>query len=81
MTSLELTLTLPDELARQAGAAGLLAPEVIVNLIEGEVQRRQRISALFAAADRLATLDMPPLTEAEIEAEIEAARRARRTGH
>ncbi|MEW5989405.1 MAG: hypothetical protein AB1791_22485 [Chloroflexota bacterium] len=81
MTSLELTLTLPDDLARQARAAGLLTPEVIVNLIEGEVQRRQRVSALFAAADRLAALDIPPLTEAEIDAEIEAARRARRIGH
>jgi hypothetical protein len=36
------------------------------------------VGKLFAAADRLAESGAPPLTEAEVEAEIAAARRERR---
>ncbi len=76
--STELKLTLPDSLAREAEASGLLTPEAIEALLREEIRRR-RAHQLFEAADRLANLDMPPLTESEVEAEIEAARRARRT--
>ena len=68
---LELTLTLPDSLAREAEASGLLTPQGLEALLRAEVQRR-RVTQLFDAADRLAAL--PPLTEAEVEAEIQAAR-------
>lgn len=73
---LELTLTLPDSLAREAEASGLLTPQGLEALLRAEVQRR-RVTQLFEAADRLAAL--PPLTEAEVEAEIQAARAERRT--
>ncbi len=76
--STELKLTLPDSLAREAEASGLLTPEAIEALLREEIRRRH-VNQLFEAADRLANLDMPPLTEAEVEAEIEAARRSRRT--
>lgn len=76
--STELKLTLPDSLAREAEASGLLTPEAIEALLREEIHRR-RVNQLFEAADRLANLDMPPLTESEVEAEIEAARRSRRT--
>ena len=72
---LELTLTLPDSLAREAEASGLLTPEGLEALLRAEVQRR-RVVQLFEATDRLATLS--PLTEAEVEAEIQAARAERR---
>lgn len=72
---LELTLTLPDSLAREAEASGLLTPQGLEALLRAEVQRR-RVTQLFDAADRLAAL--PPLTEAEVEAEIQAARAERR---
>jgi hypothetical protein len=73
--STELKVILPDSLAREAEASGLLSPEAIEALLREEIRRR-RINQLFEAADRLANLDMPPLTEAEVEAEIEAARRS-----
>jgi hypothetical protein len=76
--STELKLTLPDSLAREAEASGLLTPEAIEGLLREEIRRR-RVNQLFEAADRLANLDMPPLTESEVEAEIEAARRSRHT--
>lgn len=75
--STELKVTLPDNLAREAEASGLLTPEAIEALLREEIRRR-RVNQLFSAADRLANLNVPPLTEAEVEAEIEAARRSHR---
>ena len=75
---LELTLTLPAALAREAEAQGLLTPSMLEALLRAEVQRR-RVAHLFEAADQLAALPLAPLTEAEVEAEIHAARAARRT--
>ncbi len=72
----EILLTLPDNLAREAEADGLLKPEFIASLLRTEIRRR-RVNKLFAAADRLADLD-EPITEAEIKAEIAASRRERR---
>ena len=72
----QLDLKLPDSLAREAQAAGLLTPQAIEQLLREEIRRR-RVGRLFETADRLAALDMPPLTEAEVEAEIKAAREER----
>jgi hypothetical protein len=77
MSSLEVKLDLPDSLAREAEANGLLTPEAIESLLRAEIRRR-RVNKLFEAADRLAALDAP-LTEAEVEAEIAAVRQARRS--
>jgi len=77
MTSYEITLTFPDRVARQAENAGLIKPEAIVQLIQAELERRQQVQDLFEAADRLAALDLPPLSEAEVETEIQAVRDAR----
>ena len=71
----ELTLMLPDSLVREAEASGLLTSRGLEVLLRAEVQRR-RVAQLFEAADRLAAL--PPLTETEVEAEIQAARAERR---
>ena len=73
----QLDLKLPDSLAREAQAAGLLTPQAIEQLLREELRRR-RVGQLFEAADRLAALDVPPLTEVEVEAEIQAVREARR---
>ncbi len=72
---LELKLTLPDSLVREAKSRGLLTPQGLEALLREEVQRR-RVTQLFEAADRFSAL--PPLTEAEVEAEIQAARGEKR---
>ena len=77
MTDRELKLTLPEALAREAEAAGLLTPDAIERLLRDEVRRRQ-VGRFFAAADGLASLNLPTLSEADVEAEIEAARAERR---
>lgn len=76
---LEIRLSLPDSVAREAEANGLLAPESLASLLREEVRKR-RVDRLFEAADRLAGISSPPLTEAEVEAEVRAAR-ARRASH
>ena len=73
-------LTLPDKLAREAESAGLLKPHAIQRLLREEIRRR-RINKMFDTADRLAGLDAPPLSTAEVETEIQAARAKKRTAH
>jgi hypothetical protein len=77
---LEIKLSLPGSVAREAEVSGLLKPESLESLLREELRRR-RVDGFFAAADRLSALPAPPLTEAELEAEIQAARAQRRSGH
>lgn len=72
-----ITLSLPDTLAQEARAAGLLTPEAVEAMLR-ERLRNQRVNELFAAMDKMAALGGTPMTEAEIQAEIEAARAERR---
>jgi hypothetical protein len=73
---LDVRLTLSDSLAREARASGLLEPQAIEALLREELGRRRR-ERLFGAEDSLAALEPPALNDAEIEAEIAAAREAR----
>lgn len=74
---MELTVNLPDTLANEAKAAGLLTPEAIERLLR-EAVRRNAIDELFQVADQLAAADIPPMTMQEIQAEVDAVRKARR---
>ncbi len=80
MTSINLTIELPDTLARDAQRAGLLTSQSIADLLSAELRRKQ-IDRLFATADQLANQDAPVMRAAEVEAEIEAARAERRQHH
>lgn len=73
-----ITLSLPDDLARQAQIAGLLRPEAIESLLREAMKKRQ-LDKHFNTIDKRAQLE-PALTQEEIEAEIRAMRaeRARR---
>ena len=76
MTTLELKLTLPNDLAQEAQAAGLLSPEAMEAMVR-EAMKKRRIDRLFETMKKLSDLT-PPITEAEIAAEIQAARTERR---
>lgn len=80
MDTREIKFTLPADIAREAEVLGLLEPGAIGELIR-DALRRRRVDTLFQAADRLAGVGVPPLTEAELEGEILAARNARRNAH
>jgi hypothetical protein len=73
----ELTVRLPDELARQILAAGLL-DEATLEKVFRDALRKQAIGELFAALDEIEAAKLPPMTEAEVQAEINAARAERR---
>ena len=77
---IELTLDLPDSVAREAEAGGLLTPTAVEALLRAELRRR-RFEPLADAMDRLAAVPIPPLTEEEVEAEIQAVRAARCQAH
>jgi Xaa-Pro aminopeptidase len=73
----ELTVKLPDDLASQIRAAGLLN-EAAVEKVFREALRKQAVGELFAALDEIEATKLPPMTEAEVQAEIDAARAERR---
>jgi hypothetical protein len=76
--SRQVTLTLPEDLVREAEAIGILTPEVIARLIRDEIDRRRKFDRLFETMDKLSASGEPPLTDEELEAEIQAARAERR---
>lgn len=73
----ELKLTLPDALAREAREAGLLTAKAIEALLR-DAMRRKAARAFLANAERVAAAGIAPLSDAEIQTEIEAVRKARR---
>ena len=75
---MELTVNLPDPLAKEAKAAGLLAPQAIEKLLREAIERRKQIDAFFATVERLRAASIPPMSEEEIQAEVDALRAERR---
>jgi Xaa-Pro aminopeptidase len=81
MTTLEVTLTLPDPLAQAARKAGLLNGTAIERLIEQALQREAG-KQLLDAMQRLRDAPAPPLTEADVAAAVAAVRKTRgEAGH
>lgn len=74
MTTVELKLDLPDQLAQDAKAAGLLSPKQIERLMR-EALRTRRVKKLAQARKKLATNPLPLMSASEIQAEIDAYRR------
>lgn len=72
-----LTIALPDKLAEEAKDAGLLDPSAIEAMLR-ENLRRRAVDGLFAAADKLAAANFPPMTLDEIQQEVNAVRAQRR---
>jgi len=73
MTELELKLSLPDQLANQAKAAGLLTSESIERLVRDAI-RKAAAQRLVEFAKRLRELGTPEVAEADLEAELKAVR-------
>lgn len=68
-----LTIDLPDNLVKEAQDAGLLAPSAVEAMLREQLRRRA-VDGLFAAADKLAAANFPPMTLDEIQAEVNAVR-------
>ena len=72
-----VTLDLPDTLAAEANAAGLLLPEALEQMLR-ESLRRKAMDGLFSAAEQLADAGFPTMTMDEIQAEVNAVRAQRK---
>lgn len=77
MTTLELKLDLPERLARDAEAAGLLTPRALREMLQDAVERRAA-QVLLAGAARGSAQRARPLSMKTIQAEVAAVRRERR---
>jgi cytochrome P450 len=77
MTTLEVQLNLPDQIAQEAQRAGLLNSRAIERLIE-EALRREAGKKLLEAMQRLRDANVPPLSEEEVAEQVKAARAARK---
>lgn len=80
MTTLEIKLDLPDRLAREAQAAGLLTPKALGCLLKNALQRHAARTLLAGAACASQT-ESKPLSMHEIQMEVNAVRTARRRRH
>lgn len=78
MTTLELKLMLPERLARDAQAAGLLTPAAVQELLREELKRRAA-ARLQESLRKLDNTNASPVTEQDIQAEIDAVRLERRS--
>jgi hypothetical protein len=73
MTKIDLSLDLPDDLARYAREAGLLSAREVARLLRQEVKRRAA-DELLAGAARATAAGSEPMSMAELNAEIRAVR-------
>ena len=73
----ELTVTLPDDLARKAREAGLLSPEGIERALR-DALKREAGRKLLEIGQSMQAAKFPPMSEEEIQAEVDAVRAARR---
>jgi hypothetical protein len=74
----KVQIELPDATAEAAQAAGLLTSEALDRLLSNALRKRQAADWLLGIADELDAAVMPPMSEAEIRAEVKAARETRR---
>lgn len=73
MDKVNITFTVPSEIAQRAQAAGLLTDDALTEWLTKELAHRQKVDAFFDAVDQL-TQQQPPLSMEEIQAEIDAYR-------
>jgi post-segregation antitoxin (ccd killing protein) len=71
-----LNITIPDELARDASAAGLLDPAVIQRLLRDGLRAKAR-AGLAALWSKLDDEELTPEIEAEIAERVRAVRSRR----
>lgn len=78
MTSIDLTLHLPDRLTKEAEAEGLLSPRALAKLVREELRRTAAVRLIEGAA-RASDAGSKPMSMAAIQREVDAVRAARRS--
>jgi hypothetical protein len=72
--NIDVTLSLPEDLVERAKSEGLLGDLRMAALLEAQLERKNRIKQLREDVQKLRSFE-PPLTQAEIDAEIDATRK------
>jgi len=72
----DLKLDVNEALAREVKSMGLLESSAVERMLREELKHR-RVTQLFEAADKLSKQADALLTQTEVEAEIQSARRER----
>lgn len=76
MTTIQIEL--PEATAQAARDAGLLTPQALERLLNEALRRKQAADSLLSVADRVAAAGIEPMSMEEINAEVKAARAARK---
>ena len=76
MRNVDVVLSLPEALVERAQSAGLLDDARVAAWLEAELERRNRVQQFREDVQALRSFE-PPLTQAEIDAEIAAERQER----
>jgi len=74
----KVQIELPDATAEAAQAAGLLTSQALDRLLSSALLKRQAGDWLLGIVDEVAAAGASPMSEAEIQAEVRAARETRR---
>jgi hypothetical protein len=77
---MQITLDLPDELARRALSEGLLSADAVQRMLE-DTMRRAAGSRLLQIADQIHEAGIEPMSEEEIAAEVKAYRAEKRANN
>ena len=75
--SITVQLDLPESVAAEAKAKGLLDPQSLTRLIEREVEAESARRDFFEMVRELRALPGEPMTMEEIQAEVDAVRAER----
>jgi hypothetical protein len=74
-----LKLTISEKLEKKARKAGLLSSKFVRKAVKDELERREAAGRIADHEKKFKAAGIPPLTEEEIDAEIEAVRARRRS--
>jgi hypothetical protein len=74
MVMTRIQMDLPDAIAQDAQAAGLLTPQALERLLSNALARQRAADALLSVADEVAAAGIAPMSMEEITAEVKAAR-------
>ncbi|MBU6401108.1 MAG: hypothetical protein KGS61_12370 [Verrucomicrobia bacterium] len=78
--SIKIELDLPDALAREAKASGLLESKSMTDLLSTELRRRKAAAELNTVLADIRAQPGEPMSPDEIQTEVDAVRRERRAG-
>jgi hypothetical protein len=76
--SITLELDLPEDIASEASRAGLLQSGYITDLLTREIKRRKSAAELKSILSGIRALPGEPISDSEIQSEINHARAMRR---